>query len=329
MRLAKGREWFSKRYPAVHSAVRINYNGKQETIPYLAGPGFIKDLTQDNLDQIIQTNHPLTPLFPFNDGLVEIQAGLFSVSASDALEKLLLTLGRFSKLLPVPQLSSVLDVAAPLYSGIEDLLGLGDNRFELGYQQTFSPGGGGGSNDLRSGYFAAILAEEKNPQNPDGLSVEKLCVVNDGLYTGATGSNGEFLSKKRQTLEGYSYMLFRLETRPDQQWESLANIKKLVDQALDLTVKGEHAQVKDVLLPAIKSEVFRSPDVARQDRKEMVQKIEATLKEWGLEGLAPGGRAPGAPPSLNAIMQRQLPSLEPGQEAELQALEEIFRVNRQ
>jgi hypothetical protein len=324
MRLAKGREWFSQRYPTVHSAVRITYAGKPQTIPYLAGPGFIKELTKENLDKIIQCNHPLTPLFPFNEGLVELQSGLFSVSAGDALQKLLSTLGRFSKLLPVPQFSTVLDIASPLYDGIEDLLGLGGNEFELGYQQNFAPGGGGGFNELRSGYFVAILAEEKSPQNPDGLSKEKLCVVQDGLYTGAPGQNREFLTKKRELLEGYSYMLFRMETRSSQHWESLANIKKLVDQALDLTVKGEHNQVKQVLLPTIKSEIFRSPDVAREDRKEMVRKIEATLKEWGLEGLVTGQRPPGVTPSLNVIMQRPLPPLEPGQAHELEVMEALF-----
>ena len=122
MRLAKDVDWFKQRYPVVHAAVRFHHGGKAVTIPYIAAPGNLKELATDNLDKVIQSNYPLTPLFPFNQGLVELQAGLFSMVASDSISKFIKTMGQFSKLLPVPELSKVLNLAEPVYQGIEDLL---------------------------------------------------------------------------------------------------------------------------------------------------------------------------------------------------------------
>ncbi len=132
MRLARDVDWFKQRYPVVHAAIRFIYGGKPVTVPYLAEPGYLRELAADNLDRVIQCNYPLTPLFPFNEGLVELQAGLFTLAASEPIGKFIKTMGRFSALLPVPEFSSVLKIAEPVYRGIEDLIGIGNSQLELG-----------------------------------------------------------------------------------------------------------------------------------------------------------------------------------------------------
>lgn len=311
MRLAKDVDWFKHRYPVVHAAVRFNHGGESVTIPYVAGPGNLKELSADNLDKVIQYNHPLTPLFPFNQGLVELQAGLFSVAASDPIGKLIKTIGRFSELLPVPELSKVLSLADPVYRGIEDLFDIGERRLELGYQQTFSEANGGGSNNLRAGYFAAILAQE------DEISSDQLCIVNDSLKLGYPGTTKVFV-RDSKPLTGYSYMLFRLEKRTTQDWESLTTIKELVNQAQDAVSAGKYDSVKTLLLPTIKTAIYRSPDIAKADRQPMVQKIEAFLQELGLQAVTVQRR------SLYSIMQRPLPTVDAGTDAEFTALEQLF-----
>lgn len=311
MRLAKNREFFKTRYPVLHSVIRFHYGGKTTTIPYLAGPGFLKELTQSNLDKIIQCNYPLTPLFPFNGGVVEMQAGLFSMVANDQMDRFITVLGRFANLLPVPQLSAVLEIAAPVYQGIEDLLDVGDGRLELGYQQTF--GGSGGSNFLREGYFVALLS------GGHAITERTLCVVNDGLYIGPAGPNKEFLSgPNRSRLEDCSYMLFRFEQKPEQDWESLTNIKDLVYQAQEAVVKDDMDGAKSILT-AIKIAVFRSPDLTKTDKRKMVYRITTELQEWGLQSV----KGFVAKPSLYAIMQRQVPQVDAEVEAELDALERL------
>jgi hypothetical protein len=312
MRLAAGKEFFKTRYPVVHSVIRFTHGNAAVTIPYLAGPGFLKELTKDNLDRIIQYNHPLTPLFPFNRGVVELQAGLFSMVANDQMDKFITTLGRFSSLLPVPQLSAVLSVAEPVYRGIEDLLDVGDGRLELGYHQTFD-GAAGGSNHLHPGYFVAMLSTSRS------MSEEMLCVVNDSLYVGPAGKDKEFLSAKNRTRpENCSYMLFRLDKRISQDWESLTEIRNLVFKAQEAVVNEDIKQANEVLA-AIKVAIFRSPDLTKSDKRAMFLKINAELREWGLE--AARGLAQ---PSLYAIMQRPMPPIDVETEIELSALESLW-----
>ncbi|NJR75559.1 MAG: hypothetical protein HC773_21940, partial [Scytonema sp. CRU_2_7] len=115
-----------------------------------------------------------------------------------------------------------------------------------------------------------------------------------------------------------SYMLFRLEKRNAQDWESLTSIKELVYQAIDAVFKGEYELVKKLLLPAIISEIYRSADVSKADRKKMVLKIEDYLREIGLQGLKTQRL------SLYSIMQRPLPSADAQTDAELAVLEKIL-----
>ena len=311
MRLAQDVEWFKQRYPVVHAAVRFHHGSEVVTIPYLAAPGKLNDLGKDNLDRVIQCNYPLTPLFPFNQGLVELQAGLFSMAASDFIGTFIKTMGRFSELLPVPELSSVIKLAEPVYRGIEELLDIGEKRLELGYQQTFSDADGGGSNVLRAGYFAVIFAEEHE------FNDDTLCVVNDSLKVGSPGTTKMFV-RDGKPLEGYSYMLFRLEKRTAQDWESLTSIKELVDQAQDAVYAGKYEAVKTLLLPAIKTAIYRSSDVAKVDRKAMVLKIENYLRELGLQGVTVQRK------SLYSIMQQRLPVVDASTEKELVELENLF-----
>lgn len=308
MRLARDVEWFKGRYPVVHTATRFNYGGKSVTIPYLAKP--LQAVAKDNLDQVVQGNYPLTPLFPFNQGLVELQAGLFNMIDSDPVGRFIKTMGRFSELLPVPELSAVVNLADPIYRGIEDLIGAGDGQLELGYQKTFA--GGGGDNDLKAGYFAAILAEEGEVQ-PD-----RLCVVNDCLRVGSPGKGTAFV-KDGKPLEGYSYMLLRIERRTAQDWESLTKINKLVNQAQDWVFNEKYEAVKTGLLPGIKMAIYSSPDLVKADRKAMMLKIEDYLREIGLQG------GTGKRRSLFSIMQRPLPEVAAETEEELAVLENLFR----
>lgn len=312
MRLAKDVEWFKQRYPLVHAAVRFNHGGKSTTIPYLATPGKLQELTKDNLDKVIQCNYPLTGLFPFNDGLMELQAGLFSVVASDSIGKFIKTIGRFSELLPIPELSSVLKLAEPVYKGIEDLFDIGERRLELGYQETFSEANGGGSNSLRAGYFTVILAEENK------INSDNLCVVNDSLYHGSPGITKVFI-RDSKPIEGYSYMLFRIEKRNAQDWESLTSIKELVNKAQNAVIDGKDEIVKTVLLPDIKAAIYSSADVAKADRPKMVLKIREHLRELGLQSAKVQKR------SLYSIMQRPLPQVDAATESELKVLEEFFQ----
>lgn len=310
MRLARGVDWFKTRYPMVYAAIRYDYGGKTVVIPYVGGLDYFKELTEDNLDKIIQVNRPLTPLFPFNRGVVDFQAALFSIDSSDPVAKFLSAMGTLSKLIPVPELSSVMGLVEPIYNGIDDLIGAGKSNFEMGYQRAFVGANEGaiGSNFLRQGYFAAILADD------DDFNDDQLKVVKDSLKLLANGQTGAV-----RELAGYNYMLFRVEVRRQQDWESLSSIKGLVERAENALENGKTGTAKDLLI-SIKVAIARSPDVTKSDREAMFGRIREHLHSLGLEGK----RGAAAKRSLYEIMQQPSSALDEGTKKELEQLNELF-----
>ena len=309
MRLARGVDWFKTRYPMVYAATRYDYGGKIVTIPYVGGLDYFKELTEDNLDKIIQVNRPLTPLFPFNRGVLDFQSALFSIDSSDPVAKFLGAMGRLSKLIPVPELSSVMSLVEPIYSGIEDLIGAGKSNFEIGYQRAFvgANEGGIGGGFLRQGYFAAILAEDAD------FDDAHLRVVNDSLKILVNGRDNP------AQLAGYNYMLFRIEVRSQQDWESLSGIKSLVERAESAIENGKFETAKDLLV-SIKVAVARSPDVTKSDREAMFGRVREHLRSLGLEGR----RGTVAKRSLFEIMQQPSPVLDQEMKSEMEQLHELF-----
>jgi hypothetical protein len=289
MRLARGVDWFKSFYPMVYTAISYQYDGKQVTVPYIAGVDYFKGLGAGNLDRVVSQRFPLTPLFPFTRDLVGIKAGVFGMQTNDPIQSAIETMGKFASLLPVPELSQVVKIAEELNSGIEKLFDVGAASLQLGYQDTFSARGGGGNNDLRPGYFAVILTPETS------FADNRLRVIKDALYLLPEGGGAPV------PLTGYNYMLFRLEKRTEQDWEALKSINELVQRAQDAVTKKQMGEAKEILT-AIRIAIMRSPDVVKSDRKVMFDKIEAELKDLGLQGKQVQMR------SLYEIMQRPMPA---------------------
>jgi hypothetical protein len=296
MRLAKNVTWFQGRYPVVYTAIRYQYGTTSETVPHIAGVDFFRKMTEDNLDRITTESVALSPLFPYKTGLVEIQAGLFTMKGGDPIGSAVKSMSRFSQLLGVPTLSTVLNIIDPLYAGIEDLFNVGQSELELGYQQTFAPAGDTkietvvGTNILCPGYFAVIF----DPK--DTLKLDDLKIVKSDIHHIQADP-----SKPSQLLSGYSYMLFRVEKRPNQDWENLAAIRELVERAQDAILKKQQENAREILA-ATKVAIARSPDVVRSDRPLMFKRIEDDLKDLGLQGA-------GSRRSLHQIMQRPIAPL--------------------
>jgi hypothetical protein len=311
MCLAHGTDWFQKRYPVVYTETTYRYGGKTVTVPFIAGIDYFSRLTDRNLEKVVSKSFEVTPPFPFAAGTVGFKAGLFSMQASNPVGAFVQTLGEFAKLLPVPELSTVVDVADKINSGVQRLFDAGESRMELGYQQTFAPAGSNGANELRPGYFAVVLGTAKDFADKD------LRVIGDVLHLAPGGANP-------QPLSGYNYMLFRLERRAEQDWETLTAIKELVERAQDALQKGEQDEAKQVLA-AVRIAILRSPDVVKADRKTMYDKVEAELRDLGLEGKRAEGAARR---SLYSIMQRTAVQPAAAPDAAWARLEELLEPER-
>jgi hypothetical protein len=220
---------FLKKYrPAVHSLVKVTMGEEPVQIPNIADSSKVA-LKPVGGAAIIDNNYELTPPLPFNGGDLGIDVGMVAVPVDNILERYLGTLAKFSSLLNVTQLSSVLKIAEPLALGIQELVTAGQGSMHLGYHDSFSARKEGEAegeeqlvNPLRQGYLALVDA-------PTGqLDSNSLFVVEDSLHTGTSLEDG-----KHQPLTGYDYMLIRFEVRADRDdWRGLATISDPLKQAL-------------------------------------------------------------------------------------------------
>jgi hypothetical protein len=266
MYLAKDREWFKSWYPIVHSIIRFQFGTQDVSLPYVAGSLNLKDVNSSNLDRVIQLNHPMTTLMPFNGGVVDVTAGILAMEGTDYLNRFIKVMGDFANILVVPQLSTALNVAGPIAKGVEELLGVSNGNLHLGLHQSFVGKEGGGANILKAGYIAAILAEESN------LDPSKLWVVDDRLRLGNSADSSV-------PLTGHTYMLFRVENRDQRDdMDGLANIRGPFNDALSSLVNGENERANTLMRSAI-SAALTSPDLTKADRRRVAQAMKDEFDE--------------------------------------------------
>lgn len=261
MCLAKDREWFKSWYPAVHSIVSLQFGNQEVNLPYVAGSLNLSDVNSSNLDRVIQLNHPMTALMPFNGGVVELTAGILAMQGQDYLNRFIKVMGDFASILVVPQLSAALSVAVPIAKGIEDLLGASNGDLHLGLHQAFVGKGGGNTNLLKAGYIAAILAQESE------LNANNLWVVNDRLHFGVDANNSKPLS-------GRTYMLFKIENREERDdLDGLTNIRGPFEEAISALTSGDEERANTLLRVSIGA-AMTSTDLTKADRRRVAQALK-------------------------------------------------------
>ena len=189
MYLGTDRQWFTTYYPAVHSLVRLQYGSRTVDLPHIAGPLNLNGVSSANLGHVIQLNHRMTGLLPYNGGELELSAGMLAIKGDDALPRIIGVLSQFGGMLQIPQLSSALAVAGPLATGIQSLFVEGDEAVVLGLHQSFAVSGAAGADDAPvPGYFAAFLATERD------LSGMRLGVEQNRLRVSGNGGGAAALS---------------------------------------------------------------------------------------------------------------------------------------
>jgi len=313
MRISHRWGWFRTFYPVVQASIRFMYGGQTIPVPCLAGPGLLAELTQNNLDHVVGYDYPLTPLFPFRGGDIEVQAGLLSTVTGDPIKRFVAAIGRIAEIIPTPEFSTVLNLVQPVYDAIEDLMGVEQSTLQIGYQGRFVSAGGGGANQLRSGYFAAIRDEQGT------IDLDELCVVDGHLKVGATGAQGEFNANPRE-LNQCSYMLFFLEKRSQQDWGGLTTIDRLGKDAQKATLFGTPDDVRTCWNRLV-SAVLDSNDLLPTDQNSVIRYVKAALDRLPLQAMQPQGVR-----SLTAIMrQESVPALDEETEAELANVRELRR----
>ncbi|MDQ3685364.1 MAG: C25 family cysteine peptidase [Acidobacteriota bacterium] len=244
-------------YPAVHSLASFDFGNQPVEIPNIADTTRI-GAQPNRMGDVIARNFQLTPPMPFNGGTVTLQAGLIALEGQNYLKTFLDVLGKFSGLLNVAQLSTVLGIAQPLALGVQQLLGSTDGHMHLGFRDSFT------AETARDGYIAAIRGTE-NEVRPSELRV-----VNNQLRIG-TG----FGESQHRPLEGFDYMLFRVEVFEERDdWEKLTSIQEPFQEALrdlldPLTSERAVYHLRTAMLRA-----RLAPELTTADRRRVVDSLQ-------------------------------------------------------
>jgi hypothetical protein len=287
MFLEKEVDWFRTWHPMAHSLVVFQFGQQTIEIANVAGDVKLKVISQADLQKIIQLNYNMSALMPFNGGVVELVVALAAIKGGDNVASIIKVLGDLSNMLVVPQLSSALNVALPIASGVQDLLGGADGKIHLGMHQSFTGKGGGGSNVLSPGYIAIIRGAEKD------YPVDRLWVRNDQLRIGNSQETSGPLS-------GVTYMLFRIESRTERDDWRLKNIQEAFDEALKSLAGGEEA-IK-AALHRVTVLVLTSPDLTRADRTRVLRALREEFEQARKEGL---GAIPMAERNIESLIRRR------------------------
>jgi hypothetical protein len=289
MFLARDRNWFVDVYPAVHTSVELRFGQAPVKISHVTdgsgqlGRGAFKD-------------YALTDLLPFNGGTVKVQSGLIALKGTNYLAQTIGILKDFSGLVAAP-LSQTLAIAEKVTSGAQNLFNGAAGSVVLGFHREYAAGGGGGGSVVAPGYTALILATDEQI-NKDRLSVKNSQL----LYARRQGAEPE-------PLEGYNYLLFRIEGRSERDNWRMPNIEEPLNQAIQATIKGNQAEADGYKKTALLV-IWQSPDLAVQDRRRVADAIEAELAEVAGQPL---GAEAAAVRSLDEIMKaRAMPVTEAG-----------------
>ncbi|MEE8106032.1 MAG: hypothetical protein V3T86_10905 [Planctomycetota bacterium] len=269
-------------YPAVQSSVACQFGSAKQAveIPNIADESRLV-AKQEKKGHVVAENFELVPLMPFRGGTVRLAAGLFAAEGQDVVAGFLGTMSSLAKILNVPQLSSTLDLAAPIANGIQALFGASGEHMRLVFHDTFV-GREQGKNELRSGYLCVVRA----PQ--DDLAGKPLAVVDFKLHAGGAA------------ITDYDYMVFRVDVLPERDdWKQLTTIAEPRDRAIkaiedhdldeETRVKKSHGHLQEAIGAA-----YRAPEITTTDRRRVIgllkEEYEEMKRDFGFMGAATAGR---------------------------------------
>lgn len=279
MFLTKNVSWFREFCPAVHASIQLNYGG-QPSVRF----DRVASLPEELQTKGVVLNFGLTELLPYNGGTVELTAGLLAIpmKQSPYVTTAIKVLSEFAGLV-APPLGAALAISKKVATGIEQFMNVSGGQVHVGMHQSFNSEGGGGANNLRPGYIAVILASHNE------LAEDKLTV------------KGDRLCYESRPLEGYDYMLFRVEGRKERDDWRLKDIQEPIDNAVQAWLKGNEEEAKAYTVTALTT-AYRSADLAVHDRRRVIQAIKAELQQIRIQGL---GLQQDENSDLNFMMDRQ------------------------
>ncbi|TQS19753.1 hypothetical protein [Microbispora hainanensis] len=269
--LAKRVEWTEKFFPALQGGMSLKLRGSEST-PFSAfsrppgswqAPG-------------AQLDFPVTPLLPYNGGVVEIEAALYKAAVDGPLATAMDVVSGFATLMG-PPLSTAAAIADKISDGFDNLLGSTGDRPELVVHYAMTSHGGGG-NVLRPGHLAVV-----KPKVSGELEVRDGQLHHDGAQ-----------------LTGVDFLLLRVECRRERDDWCLPELDALIRAAGAAYLEGDEerfqARAKEAVIRA-----YDSADLTPRDQLRV-----AKLVRQEIDAIRELGAAPGSERTIESIAAERL-----------------------
>ncbi|MCK9896620.1 hypothetical protein [Frankia sp. AgB32] len=266
--LARARGWGQDRFPVLHAGASLDFGTSgQVAFTSFSRPAVAWAAPGDQVD------FSVTPLLPFNGGIIEIEAAVYEATAGGPLGTALQLVSGFAELLG-PPLATAASVAKAVSTGLDTLIGAAGDKPVLGVHHALTSPGGGGQ-PVRAGHLAVVHAA------PGSLPGE--------LTIDADGRLALLVDGSTRRLIGVDYLVVRVETRTEHDvWLSPA-LLALVTQARLARAHGRLAAFADYRAEAL-TLAWTSGDYVESDRARIATAIAAALD--------PGEQGAGADPDV-------------------------------
>jgi hypothetical protein len=286
--LTKRRTWGNDHYPALHGGVTLTFLGSE--------PVSFTNVTRPTWTSRGATfDEYISPLVPYNGGVVTIQAGLYQVSEQGPLGAAVQVIGSLAGLMG-PPLATAATIASKVSEGLDAVLdGTGDQPV-LGVQLSMiAPGGGG--RPVQAGHIVVIDAPE-----PPG----RLEIVGGRLH--AAGNQ----------VTGHDYLVLRVECRPERDDPITPDIAQLIARAKEAGLRGHRETMMDLRKEAI-VRAWTSPDLVPLDQP----RVAAFIAEQ-INAAQPLGVVPTTTKAINVLAAERMPARDATELKNLR-LEELLR----
>ena len=230
--LRNRREYWNEYIPLTLFLTEFIYANERKSFPFVVGPDLLKSLEQLEGDENIRyKNTRVVGPTPYNGDNITLFAGLFRVRTENWAAQTIGLLETVAKSFDSTKLSSYVNIAEPLLSGIEGFFGMGDDmQFRIGQRDEYRDSDVHSTNVFRSGYWVMIR------ENQDKVDKKNFWVKESQLYYGKD-------KKSIKPYTGSDYLLFEIslsDKRNDyvtfefhEHWEKAreAVIKGILEQA--------------------------------------------------------------------------------------------------
>ena len=295
---------------------RFESNGKPITFPCMVPLHSSPAKAAQSEVPLLKRNYPLTPLFPYQGGQIDLHLGVYTINSEDELtDELTIAMQRLEHLPELVQYTGMYAMrrlVERLVGDAESLMAQSRNvQIELGSQQAL---GNEEGIDASSGYFALI-------QGPD-ISAESLHVINGRLVV-----RSQTMSSRLVT----PYLLFRLDkqhARDD--WADCGNTKDLADQVLSAVAQGQSDLARHAFMN-LAFHMSQGGDFTIADQRRLLKTVRAKMTELEEATALGDASANEILPSVSKL-QHARPSKEPSiqeeAEKELRSAEEMQQATK-